>query len=78
MPLSVKIKQGITPDQLGADQEYFTKYLKSKTLSVTYESKSGYIRVTDQNGEEWGLFSNQYKITERMVVQKETGTPRAG
>jgi hypothetical protein len=74
----VKIKQGITPEQFGAEPEYFNKYIKSKTLTVVYESTSGYIRVQDQNGEEWGLFKAQYKKIEPAVVQKETGAPGIG
>lgn len=68
MPQTVRIKQGITPEQFGAEPEYFNKYIKSKTLKVVYESKSGYILVKDQSGEEWGLFSAQYKKLKPKVV----------
>jgi hypothetical protein len=71
MPKSVRIKAGITADQVGCDQEYFEKYIKSKKLTVIYETKSGYIRVTDQQGEEWGLFQASYKVlSERKKVQE--------
>lgn len=74
----VKIKIGITADQFGAEKEYFEKYIKSKPLNIVYESTSGYIRVQDQNGEEWGLFKAQYKKIEPTLVQKETGAPGIG
>ena len=67
----VKIKQGITAEQVGAEKDYFDKFIKSKPLNIVYESTSGYIRVQDQNGEEWGLFKVQYKKIEPAVVSKE-------
>lgn len=85
MPQSVRIKPGITADQFGCDQEYFEKHIKSKKLTVIYETQSGYIRATDQNGEEWGLFSATYKVVsqpkkirESLLVQKESKPPDAG
>lgn len=78
MPQSVRIKPGITADQFGCDQEYFEKHIKSKKLTVIYETQSGYIRATDQNGEEWGLFSATYKVVKPKVVQKESKPPDAG
>jgi hypothetical protein len=70
----VKIKQGITAEQVGAEKEYFEKYIKSKPLNIVYESTSGYIRVQDQNAEEWGLFKAQYKAEAKQAAALPKGS----
>lgn len=57
----VMLKSKVTHDHLATDQDHFDKHLKRKKLEVIYESKSGYIRVKDQQEEDFGLFPGQYK-----------------
>ncbi|EMS34584.1 hypothetical protein C943_03271 [Mariniradius saccharolyticus AK6] len=84
--MQATIKKGTTHDQIGCSQEYFDRYLKGKKLNIVYESNSGYIRVIDQKGEEWGLFKAQYvrekqkgkALPKSEIPQKQTGSPGSG
>jgi hypothetical protein len=58
----VKVTGKITHETFGCDKKYFEQFIKNKPLQIIYSSSNHYIRVKDQNEEEWGLFKDQYKI----------------
>lgn len=52
----------ITPDTLPCSKSYYDSFIKGKKLKIVHSTPSHYIRVQDENEEEWGLFPGQYKI----------------
>lgn len=58
----VKLSLKIRPEQIGCSEEYFKKHLYSKQLKIIYETPQHYIRVKDEQDEEWGLYPGQYVI----------------
>jgi hypothetical protein len=58
----VTVNSKITADTFGCENKYFRDFIQNKKLKIIYESSSKYIRVTDENQEEWGLYEGQYTL----------------
>lgn len=58
----VKVVPKLTADTFGCEEAYFKKYIQGKPLMIVHETPNHYVRVTDQNQEEWGLFNHQYTV----------------
>lgn len=84
----VKVAAKMTPDTFGCPESYFKKYIKGRPLQVIHETPNHYVRVQDQNQEEWGLFNHQYTLVtglglppapqEKEASQKNLLRPKAG
>lgn len=61
-PQYIKVKGKMTADTIGCSEEYFKKYIKGKPLKIIHSTSTHYVRVTDQNEEEWGLFPEEYAL----------------
>lgn len=59
----IKVSGKITADAFGCDAAYFRKTIRGKALRIVQSTLTHYIRVKDQNQEEWGLFPGQYIVT---------------
>lgn len=58
----IKVGPKLTAETFGCTEDYFKKYIKGKALKIIHETPNHYVRVTDQNQEEWGLFNHQYAL----------------
>lgn len=52
----------LTADTFGCEEQYFKKFIKGKPLEIVSSHPNNYIRVKDQNQEEWALFDRQYTV----------------
>jgi hypothetical protein len=58
----VTISHNVSADTFGCTVKYFRDFIQNKKLKIIYESSFKYIRVTDENQEEWGLYEGQYTL----------------
>ncbi len=56
----VQVHRKVNNDTFGCDPTYFEQFIKGKPLKVIYQNPEHYVRVQDENQEEWGLFPGQY------------------
>lgn len=68
----VKVTAKITADTFGCEPAYFKKYIKGKPLKIINQTSSHYVRVTDQNEEEWGLYPKEYALITGLEVSEST------
>lgn len=73
----VKVVWKMTSELFGCDPDYFKKFIKGKALKIVHSTHNHYVRVEDENQEEWGLFAGQYTLiagpTGLENVQKAKG-----
>lgn len=58
----VKVTGKVSHETFGCEADYFQKHIKGKPLRIVLATSTHYIRVTDENEEEWGLFPSQYAV----------------
>lgn len=58
----VPVTGKVSHETFGCEPDYFQKHIKGKPLLIIYSSANNYIRVQDQNQEEWGLFPGCYTV----------------
>ena len=52
----------MTADRFGCNESYFKQHIKGKPLKIVHSTPNHYVRVTDENQEEWGLFAGEYIV----------------
>lgn len=52
----------MTADRFGCNESYFKTHIKGKSLKIVNSTPSHYVRVEDENQEEWGLFPGEYVV----------------
>ncbi|WP_288370368.1 hypothetical protein [uncultured Algoriphagus sp.] len=67
----IKVHRKLNNETFGCDADYFEQYIKDKPLKIIYQNPDHYVRVQDENQEEWGLFAGQY------THQASAGDPEA-
>lgn len=87
-PEYVKLSRKMSADTFGCEESYFQKYIKGKPLEIVHSTPSHYVRVKDENEEEWGLFPGQYIIQtglgispppqKKQAKQKKLLRPKTG
>lgn len=61
-PEYAKVTGKVTADTFGCSESYFKKHIRGKSLRIVYSNANHYVRVQDENQEEWGLFPGQYAL----------------
>lgn len=72
----VKVSGKMTADTFGCEEHYFQRFIKGKALLIISSYSTNYIRVKDQNEEEWGLFSGQYALITGLGGQIPQQNPK--
>jgi hypothetical protein len=74
----VKVTGKVSHETFGCQAQYFANYIKDKPLLIVFATSNHYIRVQDQNQEEWGLFPGQYAICTGLASQEIVQASEAG